>query len=355
MDIERDAFSEGAVSDWTFLYPHRIHLIWPAIGFVLLLAWLEFRGRGALKRFMSEHMGKRLTRSLSRGQRIFRLILISASILFAIVALMRPQSLRPSESSWAKEAAAEIMVALDVSRSMLAQDAAPNRLQRAKAELRDLARELIDHRMGLIAFAGRSVILSPMTADRSFFRLVLSDVNSSTVSRGGTRIGDAIFKALKGFSPNQGAKVIVLITDGEDHDSFPLDAAKEARDLGVRIIAIGFGSETGAPITITDKTTGAPTQLKDRHGKTVMSRLDGETLRKVALETEGVYVPAGVGVLDLDSIIKSHIDPLIREAGMVTKQAITSEKYPLWIILSFLLFTLSVWMGSFGAKSEDDI
>ena len=337
-----------------FLHPERIHLIWPAAFFVFFIAWFEARSFKGLEAFISATMGRRLVSRLPLWRRTGRLIFIFACLVFTIIALMRPQSIRPDESVWAKEAAAEIMICLDVSRSMLAEDTAPNRLERAKAELRDLARELTGHRMGLIAFAGRAVILSPMTADRSFFQLVLSGVNSKTVSRGGTRIGEAIFKAIEGFSPGRGAKIIVLITDGEDHDSFPIDAANQARDRGVRIITIGFGSEDGTRIMITDEATGEKKPLTDREGNVVLSRLDGELLREIALTTEGVYIPAGLGVLDLESIIRTHVNPLIKEAGLVTTRTVRTEKYPWWLMGAFVSLVFSAWIGAGGSGRKEE-
>ncbi len=334
------------MSDWAFLNTERVHLVWIAIAFVSLIGWLEIQGFKGVERFMSVVMGKRLIETPPQWRCVARLGLILVCLLLGILALMRPQSLKPDESVWAKEAAAEIMVVLDVSKSMLSEDAAPNRLERAKAEIRDLARELSGHRMGLIVFAGRPVILSPMTADRSFFRLVLSGVDHRAVSRGGTRIGDALLKAVEGFNPGPGAKLIVLITDGEDHDSFPLDAAQEARDKGVHIISIGFGSEQGSRIQMSDPMTGEKRILTDREGRTVISRLDGDLLRKIALATEGIFVPAGVGVLDLESIIETHIAPLIKNEGMVTTQTIRTERYPLWVMGAFISLIMAAWVGS---------
>lgn len=338
------------MSEGFFLHPERVHLIWLAIAFVVVIGLFEIRGLKSVKRLLSEVMGKRLIQSAARWRSVVRFCLMLTCLLVGILAMMRPQSARPDESVWAREAAAEIMVVLDVSRSMLAEDAAPNRLARAKAELRDLARALPGHRMGLIAFAGRAVILSPMTADRSFFRLVLSEVDTDTVTRGGTRIGDALLKAVESFNPGPGAKLIVLITDGEDHDSFPLDAAKEARDQGIHIISIGFGSEKGSPIEVTDPLSGERKPLVDRDGRTVLSRLDGDLLRELALKTDGIYVPAGVGVLDLESIVEFHIAPLIKEAGMVTTRMVRTERYPIWVMTAFVSLILAVWVGSGGSR-----
>ena len=148
----------------------------------------------------------------------------------------------------------------------------------------------------MIAFAGRATVLAPMTPDFSFLRLVLEGAGPHSVTRGGTRLEEPIRKAVRGFGPAQEAsRVILLITDGGDHDSFPLDAAKAAAEAGIVIIAIGFGDELGSEIYTTDPRTGARELLRDADGRAVRSRLDGELLRDLALATNGAYVPAGTG------------------------------------------------------------
>src|SRR4029079_9371264 len=146
-------------------------------------------------------------------------------------------------------------------------------------------------RVGLVAFAGRAVPVCPLTPDRSFFNTVLATVDTRSAGRGGSRIGEAIKTALRGFPSGPGAKLIVLITDGDDQDPYSQEAAKAARDAGVKIVAVGLGSETGSQITLTDPKTGAKTTLM-HDGQPVISKLDGESLRKIALATEGAYIPA---------------------------------------------------------------
>ncbi len=188
------------------------------------------------------------------------------------------------------------MIAFDVSKSMLAEDVAPNRLERAKAEIVDLLSYLEGDQVGLIAFAGRATVLAPMTPDFSFLRLVLEGAGPHSVTRGGTRLEEPIRKAVQGFGPaREASRVILLITDGGDQDSFPLDAAKAAAEAGIVIIAIGFGDELGSEIYATDPRTGARELLRDADGAAVRSRLDGELLRDIALVTDGAYVPAGTG------------------------------------------------------------
>jgi len=138
---------------------------------------------------------------------------------------------------------------------------------------------------------------------------------------------------------------MLLITDGEDHDSYPLDAAKEALAAGIRIVTIGFGSETGSEITLVDPETGGRSVLTDSAGVPVRSRLDGELLREVALVTEGVYVPAGVAALDLDSIVDAHVKPIVRETQSVAR-TVQVEHFRELILAALLSLVVAVWVGS---------
>jgi Ca-activated chloride channel family protein len=333
------------MTPWTFANPNLIHLVWVALALVAVLAWLELRGREVLGRFLSHTMQLRLTERPSVARRLARLALVLATLLLGIIGLMRPQTRGAVETASAQRVQADIMIVLDVSKSMLAEDAAPNRLSRAKAEVVELIDTLRGSRVGLVAFAGRAAVLCPLTADHGFFRMVLRGVDTSSVSRGGTRIGEAIRKGVTAFGPGSGARLMLLITDGEDHDSYPRDAAREAAEAGVRIVTIGFGSETGSEITLTDPTTGATSALTDRNGVVVISRLDGELLREIALATEGVYIPAGTAALDLESIVDAHVKPIVRETEVVSR-TITIERYRWPVLGALLALVASVWVGA---------
>lgn len=313
-----------------------VHLIWLAVAVTLSIAWLESRGHKSLDRVLSKVMQGRLAQRLGPGQRRLRLLLIFGTQALTILALMRPQTPGGLESVSASRTAADIMVVLDVSKSMLAEDAAPNRLARAKAEISSLVDRLEGHRIGLVAFAGRAAVLCPLTPDYGFFRMILRGTDPSSVSRGGTRIGDAIRAAVRAFDPGPGSKIILLITDGEDHDSLPEDAAKRAHDAGVRIVSIGFGSEEGSEIVLKDPKTGARMAPLDHDGQRVISRLDGELLRKIALTTEGAYVPAGVAALDLESIVSEHVEPIVRVTEAEAHRRAPTEHY-VWLVLAALV------------------
>jgi Ca-activated chloride channel family protein len=335
----------------TFLHPARVHLLWVALALGAVLIYLDRRGARELDAFLSREMLSRLAHAPSITRRLGRLALLCAALAAGVVALMRPQSPGATETLSLGPRAADIMVVLDVSRSMLAEDAAPNRLERAKAEISEMLGKLHGHRVGLVAFAGRATVLCPLTPDYSFFGNALRAVSPRSVGRGGTRIGDAIRVAVRALQPNAGAaRLILLITDGEDHDSYPKEAGQAALAAGVRIVAIGFGSESGSEITLTDRETGAKSTLKDRNGQVVRSRLDGNLLREVALTTEGAYVPAGVAALDLDQIVATHVKPIMQSSGQEAVRVVPAEQYH-WFVLGALVgLGGAVWLGSSAGR-----
>jgi len=289
-------------------------------------------------------MQQRLTAQATTGRLITRLGLVLLAMLAAIGAVMRPQVRGETETVTTMQSTADGMFVLDTSRSMLAEDAAPNRLARAKAEIAQLVGRLGTHRVGLVAFAGRAATMCPLTPDHGFFTTVLSTVDTRSAGRGGSRVGEAIKTAVRGFPAGPGAKLMVLITDGDDQDPYTEDAAKVARDAGIKIVAIGLGSETGSQITLTDPATGAKTVLM-HDGQPVISKLDGDRLRKVALVTEGAYIPAGTSAVDLESIMKTHVAPMVSAAVASAQRVIPAERY-IWLVLASLGFLLAaLWVG----------
>ena len=335
------------MGDVVFANPLWIHAVWPALALTVALGFLELRSRDVLGRFVSATMQPRLARSATVPRRITKLVLVLAMLLFGVGALMRPQTPGGTEAVPTRKSGTDILVVLDVSKSMLAEDAAPNRLARSKADIAEFVDRVSGHRVGLVAFAGRAAVMSPLTTDYGFFHLVLKGVGPNVVGRGGTRLGDAIRKGIATFGANRGAsRLMLLITDGEDHDSYPLDAAQEALEAGIRIIAIGFGSEAGSEITITDPATGARSILTDQDGAAVTSRLDGALLRDIALRTEGVYVPAGTSAIDLDAIVEAHIQPMVAAAATQLHRRAPTEHY-FWLVLAALACLVgAVWAGS---------
>ncbi|NRA06834.1 MAG: VWA domain-containing protein [Myxococcales bacterium] len=323
------------MSEFRFAEPGFVHVLWIVLALALILVALERRSGGALGRLVGPSLRARLVEGPANWRRFARIGLLALSAACLVLALMRPQwGLRHVATP---RVGAEIMIALDVSRSMLAEDVAPNRLERAKAEIVDLLAHLRGDQVGLIAFAGRASVLSPLTPDFSFLRLVLDGAGPRSAGRGGTRLEEPIRKAIEGFGEPSGAsRVLLLITDGEDHGSFPLDAAADAAEAGVTVIAIGFGDEAGSEIRVTDARTGASELLRDADGRPVTSRLDGVLLRDIALATGGAYVPAGTGVLDLESIYREHIAGLTRGSLDPRGRSLREEAYA-WCVLAALV------------------
>ncbi|MDJ0849109.1 MAG: VWA domain-containing protein [Myxococcota bacterium] len=333
------------MSELRFAEPEWVHLLWGVAAFTALLFWLDRRGSSALDRLVGAALRSRLLRRPPAWRRRLRIALLGLAAACAVLALMRPQwGLRYVATP---RVGAEIMIALDVSRSMLAEDVAPSRLERAKAEIADLLSYLDGDQVGLIAFSGRATVLSPLTPDFGFLRLALDPAGPHSVTRGGTRLEEPIRKAVAGFrGAGDAQRAILLITDGEDHDSFALDAAKEAAEQGIKIIAIGFGDESGSEIPYTDPRTGARTLLRDADGRVVRSRLDGDLLRDLAFATGGAYVPAGTGVLDLESIYEQHIARLTRGQLDPRGRAVHDEGYQWAVLLAIVLLTSSAALSA---------
>jgi Ca-activated chloride channel family protein len=230
---------------------------------------------------------------------------------------------------------------------MLAEDLAPNRLERAKLAIADAVERLQGDRVGLVAFAGTAAVKCPLTHDYGFFRMMLEDVSVGSISRGGTMIGDAIRKTLDEVFDDQEKqfKDLILITDGEDHDSFPVQAAEAAGERGVRILAIGLGDENeGRRIPITDA-NGRKTFLKYQ-GREVWSRLDADTLRKMVNATPGgKYLNVSTGTLDLGDVYQK----LIASAEKKELESKTikryEEKYQIFLSIGLILLCLEIMVS----------
>lgn len=307
----------------------------PLLG--LLFVYAAYRRRRALSRFAETGMLPRLTGSVSPVRRRWKAALVLLGCALTIVALSRPQW--NPKPKMVQRQGRDVVFILDVSRSMLAEDLMPNRLERAKLAISDCVDVLDGDRVGLIAFAGTAVVTCPLTMDYGFFRMMLNQVDTNSVSRGGTKIGDAIRRALDDVFDRRERryKDIVLITDGEDHDSFPVEAAQKAGEAGVRLIAVGLGDEgEGRPIPVTDE--HGRRGFLEYQGKRVFSKLDGDTLREMVNATPGgKYLPVATGAINLDAV---YIN-LIGEAEKRELESKTikryEEKYQIFLAGAFLL------------------
>ena len=246
------------------------------------------------------------------------------------------------------EKGVDLFVLLDVSRSMLAEDVAPNRLERAKSDILDLLQKLDGDRVGLIAFAGAPVELVPLTTDQGFFRMVLKDVDPDSAPRGGSLIGDAIRKAMESMEERRDRdQVIVLITDGEDHDSFPSEAAKQAAERNIRIISVGLG-DTGEGARIPRRNEDGSLAFVRHEGQEVWSKMDERLLKELALTTSGAYVPAQTRAYDLGRIYDEHLSKLTRGEIQAEKRKRYREQFQLFGGIGLGLLLIEMLISRFG-------
>ena len=277
-----------------FLY---LLLLLPVI--VLLYILNVIRRRKALRRIGEVDLVNRLIPEMSKLRPPFKFILQLIALLSGIIMLARPQF--GSKIEDVKKQGVEVIIALDVSNSMLAEDIQPNRLTRAKQAISRLVDNLDNDKIGLIVFAGDAYIQIPVTTDYISAKMFLSAISPDIVPKQGTAIGAAISLGMRSFTPGDGkSKAIIIITDGENHEDDPVKEAEEAAKAGIIIHTLGIGSTEGVPIPI--MRNGRKDFLKDEKGNTVITKLDEDILKKIALATNGNYVRASNSNIGLDEI-----------------------------------------------------
>ena len=257
---------------------------------------IRYFRRQRIRKFGDEILVKELMPSWSGTKGWVRIILFALAFAFFAIGMARPQTgARLAEH---KSRGVEVMVALDVSNSMLAEDYSPNRLERAKLAISRLTDKLQDDRIGLIIFAGTPFVQLPITTDYISAKMFLSSVSTESVPVQGTAIGEAITLGVKSFSAqSEKSRVIIVISDGENHEDDAVAAAKQAADFGIRVYTIGVGSPEGQPIPVGGEL------LKDKQGNIVVTRLDEDALRQVARAGNGAYIHAGNEEFGLNPII----------------------------------------------------
>jgi Ca-activated chloride channel family protein len=259
----------------------------------LLLYILGKRKQAAMNRLGTPQLIARLSAAVNGSGRRWQIALWFLALALVIVALARPRW--GSQVEVVERQGVEIMVALDVSQSMLAEDIKPNRLARAKLEISELMDRLEGNELGLVVFAGAAYIQFPLTADFATARFFLDAAHPGMISRPSTNLADAIRMAMTGFNEERASqKVIILLTDGEANESTQEvpDIAQKAADEGIIIYPIGFGSPEGEPIPEYDDLGNLTGYKKDRQGETVLTQLDETTLQQIALTTNGRYFRA---------------------------------------------------------------
>ena len=320
-----------------FLAPGMLALL-AVTPIVVAISLLAFRAR---RRDLLEFAHRTAIARLVAGvDPTLRLVAVAAAPLAAAllaVALARPAwNPRPETL---RRTGRDVVFLVDVSRSMLAQDLKPSRMGRARFAMLDATGQLEGDRVALVAFAGRAVLRCPLTHDYGFFRMMVESLSPQSVSTGGTRIGDAIRMVMAEVFQDQERryKDIVLITDGEDHESGPLEAAAEAGRAGIRLVVLGLGSEgQGTRIPITDEAGGSSWLTYE--GQPVLTRLDADTLRRMSAATPGGrYFNVATGTVDLAEIYRNVIRTEDRTALESETIVRYDEQFQLFLLPAVLL------------------
>ena len=311
--------------------------------FIFYAVMLKLRKR-RIRRFGDESLVKEIMPSSSVSKGWVKTVLFSAAFFFFVIGLSRPQIGAKLKEHQTK--GVEIMIALDVSNSMLAEDYSPNRLERSKLSISMLVDKLRDDRIGLIVFAGNSFVQLPITTDYVSAKMFLNSISTESVPVQGTAIGEAINTAVRSFSAqSEKSRAVVIITDGENHEDDPVAAAKQAAKLGVRIFTIGVGSPEGQPIPVDGEL------LRDRNGEIVVSRLDEKVLQDVAEAGNGVYVRAGNREFGLAPVVERIRQMDEEEFSSVIFEEF-DEQYMYFFAIALVLLVIEMLIGERRAKKR---
>jgi Ca-activated chloride channel homolog len=337
-------------------------LLFIVLGMMLVFAILTIlRRKKIYERLGNLNLIYGLIPEVSTGKRWIKIVLWTLACSFLILGMCNLQS--GSKSQEVQREGADIMVCLDVSKSMLAEDIRPNRLARAVQALEKFVERLKGDRLGIVVFAGEAYVQLPITTDYNTAKLFLNSISTDMVPVQGTNISDAITQASESFGEDQGKnKAIIIITDGEDHEENAVKLAEEAAEKQIMINTIGIGSESGVPIP--EYRNGAQVGFKkDNEGKTVVTKLNSKLLQEIAGASNGVYAQATNADIGLNAIMDKieELDMKKIETKMITDYA---DQFIPFFYLAFFLFVLesliservsSVWkkLNLFKEKTEN--
>jgi len=333
--------------DITFLY----YLAAIPVFFILFYVMILQR-KSRIKKMGESHLIMKLTPEKPVQKLWIKFSLYALIFAMMVLALANPQI--GSKLEKVERKGVDLMIALDVSNSMLAQDIKPNRLARAKRAISKLVDELQGDRIGIVVFAGHAYVQLPITSDYSAAKLFINTIDTDVVPTQGTSIGQAINLSMEAFNESKHEKAIIVFTDGEDHDDDPVSAAELAAEKGVSIYTIGIGLPDGAPIPVfsNGKQTGFK---KDLNGKTVVTKLDEITLQKVAAAGKGIYVRANNTTAGLKDVFQ-RINKMEKQKYETKEFSDYEDRFQYLIALAifFLIIELlmsdrkSKWSGKFN-------
>lgn len=314
-----------------------LHFLWILLLITLVLVVQYRQRRRGLERFADQELLARLTGEDKREIRFLKGLFLVGAVGLMLFSLAGPRW--GSHYQEVSQKGVDIMILVDVSPSMLVEDIDPNRLERARREILDFLRIVQGDRVGLVAFSGAAFVQCPLTFDYGALQMFLRELQPDLIPVPGTDIGAAIETGLSSFDlKSETDKVILLITDGEDNENKGLEAARKAVGKGVKIFIFGLGEATGGPIPESDGKGGFK---KDEAGKLILSKLDEESLRKIATLTGGTYVRSVAGDLDLDILyfegIKSKTEAATLKSGKIK---VYEERFPIFLLAAFLFLLL---------------
>jgi Ca-activated chloride channel family protein len=319
------------------------HILWLLLVFPPALVAFFWWSWGKRQTLMAQFIQAQLLPGLVSGLSATREKLRSAGLILAVVCLLLALARPQWGFTWeeVRQKGLDIVVAIDTSKSMLAEDIAPNRLARAKLAALDLMQRAKSDRLGLVAFAGTAFLVCPMTIDDAVFRQSVEALSTNTISEGGTAVAAAIDTALAAFKEDDNHKVLVLFSDGEDHDSGALEAAQRAAKAGLRIFTVGIGTAEGELLRI--KTPGGGTDyIRDEDGNVVKSHLNETLLQQIASATEGGFYLRLSGAKTIDTLYDKGLAPLPKSQGQerLAKEARERYHWPLVVALVLLVAEL---------------
>ena len=322
------------------------YFLWPAASPVLvvpLILWIILRAldsrRGKRLRSLVGARAEILAEDLSLGTRRLRHGLFSCGLLFALLATLQP--IWGDDGEDLRSRGVDILICLDVSRSMLARDQDPDRLGRACSEIRALSQHIHGDRVGLVAFAGEARLCAPLTQDMNAIAEHLAEMDPLAVGRGGTDLGAALDTALAALIDGTGDhETVLLLTDGEDQQGSGLRVAERCRERGITVHCVGFGSTRGSKIPIDVKDGEA--FLRDRQGREVVSTLDPESLGRIASLTGGEYVAAATRDRPLIDIYDRRILPMARKAFEARGRRSRNNRFQWPLMAALLLWVLGL-------------
>lgn len=298
--------------------------------------------RRRVRAFGDEELVEALMPSRSAARGWWKTVLFTLAFAFFVIGLSRP--LIGAKLAERETKGAEIMICLDVSNSMLAQDYTPDRLSRAKLAISKLVDKLKDDRIGLVVFAGTSFVQLPITTDYVSAKMFLNTIDTRSVPVQGTAIGEAMMTAARSFSAqSERSRAIIVITDGENHEDDPVEAARQIAETGIRIYTIGVGSQRGQPIP------EGGSLMKDRNGEIVVSRLDEDTLREIAKAGNGTYVHAGKDEFGLEPIVE-EINKFKDERFNSVVFEEYDEQYMYFLGIALFLLVIEMLIGDRRSK-----